>query len=94
MRGTLTYYSNPRLLELRSRVVRATGPGLLRIRVVGQNALGHVRYATVEVQIRGRPSEIVNSRMIPDWPDVNNWELDDISFIPGEPERNRSRSVR
>ena len=94
VRGTLTYESNPRLFELRSRVVRASGPGLLRFRVVGQNNLGHVRRATIEVEIRGRPSEIVNTRMIPDWPDVSEWELEAISFVPTASQRSRSRSIR
>ena len=94
VRGTLTYHRNPRMFELRSRVIRASGPGLLRFRVVGQNSLGHVRRATVEVRIRGRASEIVNTRMIPDWPDVNDWEIETISFAPGDPDRNGSRSIR
>ena len=82
VRGTLWFDSNPQLLQLRSRVTRASGPGLLRLRVVGQNELGHVRRATIEVEIRGRPSEIVNTKMIPDAPDVYAWELEVISFVP------------
>ena len=80
LRGTLTYHANPRLLELRSRVQRAEGPGLLKIRLVGQNADGHTRRTTVEVRIRGDYSEIVNTRLITDHPDVYSWELDSISF--------------
>ena len=82
LRGTLTYHANPRLLELRSRVQRAEGPGLLKIRLVGQNADGHTRRTTLEVQIRGDYSEIVDTRLITDHPDVYSWELDSISFEP------------
>ena len=82
LRGTLTYHANPRLLELRSRVQRAEGPGLLKIRLVGQNADGHTRRTTIEVQIRGDYSEIVDTRLITDHPDVYSWELDSISFEP------------
>ena len=83
LRGTLTYRSNPRVLDLRSRVQRATGPGLLKIRLVGENADGHLRRTTIEVEIRGDYSEIVNTRLITDHPDVYSWELDSISFEPG-----------
>jgi hypothetical protein len=83
LRGTLTYRSNPRMLDLRSRVQRATGPGLLKIRLVGENADGHLRRTTIEVEIRGDYSEIVNTRLITDHPDVYSWELDSISFEPG-----------
>ena len=83
LRGTLTYHANPRLLDLRSRVQRAVGPGVLKIRLVGENADGHTRRTTIEVRIRGDYSEIVNSRVITDHPDVYSWELDSISFEPG-----------
>jgi hypothetical protein len=83
LRGTLTYRSNPRMLDLRSRVQRATGPGLLKIRLVGENADGHTRRTTIELEIRGNYSEIVNTRLITDHPDVDSWEVDSISFEPG-----------
>jgi len=91
LRGTLTYHANPRLLELRSRVQRAEGPGLLKIRLVGQNADGHTRRTTLEVQIRGDYSEIVNTRLITDHPDVYSWQVDSISFEPGSAGQRNSR---
>lgn len=83
LRGTLTYRSNPRMLDLRSRVQRANGPGLLKIRLVGENADGHVRRTTIELAIRGHYSEIVNTRLITDHPDVDSWKVDSIAFEPG-----------
>ena len=83
LRGTLSYRANPRMLDLRSRVQKASGPGLLKIRLVGENADGHTRRTTIEVKIRGRHSEIVNTRLITDHPDVYRWEVDSISFEPG-----------
>ena len=85
LRGTLTYYANPRLLELRSRVQKADGPGLLRVRLVGQNTDGHTRRTVLEVRIRGRYSEIVNTKLITDHPDVDAWQVEAISFEPGPP---------
>jgi hypothetical protein len=85
LRGTLTYYANPRLLELRCRVQRATGPGLLRIRLVGRNGDGHARRTTLEVRVEGRYSEIVDTKLITDHPDVYHWELDSVGFEPGAP---------
>ena len=82
LRGTLSYHVNPRLLELRSRVQRAAGPGLIKIRLVGENADGHTRRTTIEVKIRGDYSEIVNARLITDHPDVYSWKFDSIGFDP------------
>lgn len=83
LRGTLTYRSNPRMLDLRSRVQRATGPGVLKIRLVGENADGHTRRTTIELRIRGHYSEIVNTRLVTDHPDVYRWAVDAIRFEPG-----------
>ncbi len=81
LRGTLTYHSNPRLLRLRARVQKAPGPGLLRISLSGTNELGHRRFAPFEVHVRGRNSEIIDHKMIPDYPDVDSWVVDRVQFI-------------
>lgn len=90
-RGTLTYHANPRLLDLRSRVQSAAGPGLLKIRLVGRNADGHIRRTIIEVRIRGDYSEIVNTRLITDHPDVDSWQIDSIGFEPAEAAQRNSR---
>lgn len=84
--ATLTYEVNSRILWLRGRVVSAPGPGLWQVVVRGANRLGHVRRAPVEVRIRGRRSEIVDTRMIPDHPDVEDWAIDVVRFIPDPPD--------
>jgi len=80
--GTLRYEVNARLLWLRGRVQATTVPGVLRITLTGSNRLGHVRYAPMEITLRGRASEIVDFRMIPDYPDIDNWSIDRIVFVP------------
>jgi len=80
-RGTFSYESNPRLLQLRARVKTRSGPGLLRISLTGTNRLGHRRYAPFELRVRGTYSEIINHKMIPDHPDVHNWEVQRVEFI-------------
>jgi hypothetical protein len=82
--GTLGYDVNDRLLWLRGRVQFATVPGLLQITVKGSNRLGHVRYAPMEIELRGRATEIIDFQMIPDDPDVANWAIDHIVFLPGK----------
>ena len=77
------YYDvNPRLLNLRGRVQKANGPGLLRFRLSGSNKLGHPRFTTLEARLRGRCGEIIESRMIPDAPDVSHWTLDSSAYLP------------
>lgn len=84
MKGTLRYDANPRLLWLRGRVRTSPGRGLLRIRLAGTNRLGHRRTTEMEVQLRGRHSEIVEFKMIPDHPDVYAWTITTIRFEQGE----------
>jgi hypothetical protein len=79
--GTLSYRSNPRVLHLRARVKMAPGPGLLRISLSGANDLGHRRFAPLEVRVRGHNSEIINHKMIPDYPDVLRWNVERVEFI-------------
>ncbi|MBL8201607.1 MAG: hypothetical protein JNK40_11585 [Chromatiales bacterium] len=80
--GTLGYEVNDRLLWLRGRVQATAVPGVLQITVKGTNRLGHVRYAPMEIELRGRASEIVDFKMIPDYPDVANWSIDHIVYVP------------
>lgn len=82
--GTLGYDVNDRLLWLRGRVQSTTVPGVLRITVKGTNRLGHVRYAPMEIELRGHASEIVDFAMIPDYPDVANWSIDHIVYVPAD----------
>lgn len=82
LRGNLVYEPNPRLLRLRARVQFAPGPGELRILMTGTNRSGDRRYAPMEITLRGKYSEIVDFKMIPDHPDVNAWEIDRVSFEP------------
>jgi hypothetical protein len=82
--GTLGYDVNDRLLWLRGRVLFTTVPGLLQITVKGTNRLGHVRYAPMEIELRGKASEIVDFQMIPDYPDIANWAIDHITYAPRE----------
>ena len=81
LRGTLSYHSNPRLLRLRARVQTAPGPGLLRIGLSGANQLGHRRFAPFEVRIRGHYSEIIDHKVIPDYPDVQEWVVERVDFV-------------
>ena len=91
LRGSIRYFSNPRLVELRSRVQHANGPGKLVFRLAGENRDGHVRRTSFEVRIRGNYSEIVNTRLITDHPDVDAWTLESLAFVPGPPPNNNDR---
>jgi len=83
-RGTLSYHSNPRLLRLRARVQTAPGPGLLRITLTGVNRQGHLRFAPFEVRVRGHYSEIIDHKMIPDYPDAQGWVVERVEFVADE----------
>lgn len=80
LRGMLSYDSNPRLLHLRARVQKAPGPGLLRIMLEGSNRQGHRHIVSVEVRVRGHYSEIIDHKMIPDYPDTQSWAVFGVVF--------------
>jgi hypothetical protein len=80
--GSLTFHVNTRVLWLHGRLKSSPGPGTLTIRVRGTTRLGYVRYAPIEIPLDGHWSEIVDFQMIPDEPDVYNWEIDSVDYIP------------
>lgn len=80
--GTLTYEKNERLLRLRGRLSAATAPGLVRFTFAGTTRQGFRRYTPLEFRIRGRATEVIDRKMIPDEPDVHDWRIDRISFEP------------
>jgi hypothetical protein len=51
------------------------------IMVRGTTRLGYVRYAPLEIELEGTWSEIVDFQMIPDNPDVYNWQIDSIQYL-------------
>ncbi len=89
IRGTLSYAANPRLLRLRGRVQSASGSGLLRIHLLGKNLLGHQHSTEMELSLRGNHSEIINFKMIPDYPDVVSWEIISILYELNNDEQQR-----
>ena len=60
---------------------KSPGPGQLRILLSGKNELGHRRVAPFEVRLRGGNSEIIDHKMIPDYPDVQSWVVEDVRFV-------------
>jgi hypothetical protein len=84
VRGTLSFERNYRVLRLRGRVESAPGPGLFTITVRGVTRQGYGRYAPMEIRLRGKRSEIVDFKMIPDHPDVYEWAIERIEFTPNE----------
>jgi hypothetical protein len=80
VQGSLTYHVNTRMLWLRGRLKTSPGPGTFAILVRGTTRLGYVRYAPLEIALDGHWSEIVDFQMIPDDPDVYNWQIDSITY--------------
>jgi hypothetical protein len=79
--GSLAYHVNTRILWLYGRLKSSPGPGTLAITVRGTTRLGFVRFAPMEITLHGHANEIVDFRMIPDDPDVENWQIERIEYI-------------
>jgi hypothetical protein len=55
------------------------------ITLTGTTRQGDRRYAPMEIAIRGKPTEILDFKMIPDHPDVYDWVIDRVAFEPTAP---------
>jgi hypothetical protein len=86
--GTLTYRVNSRVLWLNGRLGTSPGPGTFVITLTGATRLGFVRYSPMEISLRGKASEIVNFRMVPDDPDVYDWQIQRIEFVRAGADKN------
>ena len=84
LHGTIHYEPNPRIIELRSRIQKQTGPGVLRLDFTGLNRQGDYRRTEAVLEVRGRASEIVNHRFRPDAPDAQSWKLVAMTFTPAK----------
>lgn len=78
--GSLWYLQNSRLLRLKARIRKQTGPGVIRMRLVGNNRLGDLRRTQIMLPVRGAYSEIVTHDLRPDAPDVADWRLTSFEF--------------
>lgn len=78
--GKLTYRPNSRLVSLNARVQKQTGPGTVHIILTGSNRQDMLRRTEIRLEIRGTHSEIIDHQMVPDAPDVYEWELSSFKF--------------
>lgn len=85
LRGSLSWAPNARLFQLRGRLLTSAEPGELVLTLIGHARDGRRRYADLRVRLEGRYSEIIDQRMIPDWPEVEDWSLDGVAFNPDLP---------
>ena len=79
IRGTLVYRPDSRIMELRGRVKGSPGPGWVRILFRG-SWRGNLASSVFEFPIRGRNSEIIDRKYIPDNPAVRHWRILNIAF--------------
>ena len=52
--------------------------------MLGVTTAGFTEYAALEIEVRGRYSEILEHRMIPDAPSQTEWRLVGLDFRPAE----------
>jgi hypothetical protein len=95
IRATISYDTNSRVLHLRGRVDRTAEPGWLRLTFVGVSERNQRGSTTMEFPIRGRWSEVLDRKLIPDHPQIADWRLETMSFVadhrPDNPRPERPR---
>ena len=76
LRASITWEPNARLLELYGRVIASVEPGTLVLVFRGHQRDGTVRYTEMSIPLNGRYSEIARDKIIPDWPEIDDWSFD------------------
>lgn len=94
LRGSLIHYPDSNRIELSARVIRAPGPGWLRILFAGVDDGGHRGSTVLEFPIRGRYSEIVRKSFIPDPPSLDHWRVLGVIFTPDEAAARAARDLQ
>ena len=57
-----------------------TAPGELVIVLVGRTRDGGRRFAEMRLRLDGRYGEIVDKRMVPDWPEIYDWRMHSLDY--------------
>lgn len=94
IRGSLWYRPDSRILLLDGRIQRAPGPGWVTIVFRGTSRNNQPASAIMEFPVRGRYSEIVDRKFIPDNPPVSDWRIDRLSFAADEDARRAAQDRR
>lgn len=91
LRGTILYYPNSRLIEIRARVARAPGPGWVSILFRGSDRNNQPNTTVMEFPVRGASTEIIDRSFITDYPQVNQWRIIGMIFEPDPEARDAAR---
>jgi len=76
LHASITWEPNARLLELYGRVTATVEPGTFVIVFRGHQRDGTVRYTEMSIPLNGHYSEIARDKIIPDWPEIDDWAVD------------------
>ena len=82
LEASVTWEPNERLIQLYGRVEATARPGDFVLVFKGHARHGVVRYTEMRVTLDGKYSEIAREKMIPDWPEIEDWAFDHARFEP------------
>lgn len=91
LRGTILYYPNSRLIEIRGRVARSPGPGWVSILFRGSDRNNQPNTTVMEFPVRGTSTEIIDRSFITDYPQVSQWRIIGMIFETDPEARNAAR---
>ncbi len=80
--GSITYEPNSRLLALGGRITATRQAGEFTVVLIGHQRDGTARFTEMRIPVKGRYSEIVRDRMVPDWPEIDDWAFHHAEFHP------------
>jgi hypothetical protein len=82
LEASVTWEPNERLIQLYGTVQATARPGDFVLVFRGHMRDGVVRYTEMRVPLDGKYSEIARRKMIPDWPEIDDWAFDHARFEP------------
>ena len=80
LRGWLVHDPHRNEIALDARLQRTASPGTIIISLDGVTPGGQPVTTAVSVEVRGRYSEIIHARFIPQWPYETRWAVRALQF--------------
>lgn len=80
--GRIDFEPNQKVIEIRGRLTRTAGPGMLVFEFTGETPLNEAVFHSADVPVRGNYSESISHKFGPPYSNQTHWSLYRISFRP------------
>lgn len=80
--GSIDFDPNKKVIEIRGRLYKTAGEGVLTFEFTGETPLGENVFHPATVNIQGRYSESISHKLGPPYSNQTDWSLYRLTFTP------------